>query len=173
VNVTNFSEAMWQSYFKAGSHYAIDEGEPGEATYTIPLVYADMDPQDVTQPVQFKYIQDFSFTDADFVLPTGNPPISPVGIKEPVNQNLVSVSQNYPNPFNSNSNIIVTLNGASDLSLQLYNLTGQKIMDMNKGKVAAGSYTFAIDGSALKSGVYFYTVTAGKQKVTRKMMINE
>jgi hypothetical protein len=171
-NVTNFSEAMWQSYFKAGSYYSIDEGDPGEATYTIPLVYADMDPQDVTQPVQFKYIQDFSFTDADFIMATGNPPISPVGIKEPVNENIALVSQNYPNPFGENSNIHVKLIKSSTLSLEIHNITGQKVMEINKGNVAAGSYTFTIDGSALTDGVYFYTVTAGTQKVTRKMLIN-
>jgi hypothetical protein len=171
TNVTNFSEAMWQSYFKAGSFYAIDEGEYGDVTYTIPLVYADMDPQDVTQPVQFKYIQDFSFNDADFVLPTGNPPISPVGVVEPPKYNITEVSQNYPNPFNASSNIIVTLVNSSDLSLKIYNLTGQTVMEVDKGNVAAGSYTFIIDGSTLKAGTYFYTVTAGNQKVTRKMVI--
>lgn len=172
TNVTTFSEAMWQSYFKSASYYAIDEGDPGDMTYTIPLVYADMDPQDVTQPVQFKYIQDFSYLDADFILPTGNPPISPVSIKEPSDKNIALVMQNYPNPFNSNSSIIVTLVNSSDLSLEIYNITGQVVTEIHKGTVAAGSHSFTIDGSALKAGIYFYTITAGTQKVTRKMVIN-
>jgi hypothetical protein len=172
TNVTNFSEAMWQSYFKSGSYYSIDEGEPGNMTYTIPLVYADMDPQDVTQPVQFKYIQDFSFSDEDFILPTGNPPISPVSIKEPSDEIIASVSQNYPNPFNATSNITVNLVSAGNLDLTIVNLVGQKVMTIDKGKVPAGTHTFTVDGSVLKAGTYFYTVTAGSQKVTRKMVIN-
>jgi hypothetical protein len=172
VNVTNFSEAMWQSYFKAASYYAIDEGEPGEAVYTIPLVYAQMNTQDVTQPVQFKYIQNFSFTDADFVLPTGNPPISPVGIFEPEYENIAVISQNYPNPFSTTSDILVRLMESTNLSIEIYNLTGQKVFEVNRGQLPAGSYIFTVDGSSMSSGVYFYTVTAGTQKVTRKMLID-
>jgi hypothetical protein len=131
-----------------------------------------MNTQDVTQPVQFKYIQDFSFTDADFVLPTGNPPISPVGIFEPENENIAVISQNYPNPFSTTSDILVRLMESTNLSIEIYNLTGQKVLEVNRGQLPAGSYIFTVDGSSMSSGVYFYTVTAGTQKVTRKMLID-
>jgi hypothetical protein len=171
TNVTNLSEAMWMAYFKSAAYYAIDEGEYGDMTYTLPLVYANMDPQDVTQPAQFKYIQDFSFNDADFVLPTGNPPISPVGVQEPSKNNIATISQNYPNPFNSISNINITLVNKCNLSLTVSDLTGQTMLEINKGISLPGAHTFIIDGTNLKAGTYFYTVTAGSQKITRKMMV--
>jgi hypothetical protein len=40
------------------------------------------------------------------------------------------------------------------------------------GFKSVGSHTIAIDGSQLTSGIYFYTVTAGENKVTRKMMVD-
>ncbi len=171
TNVTSFSEAMWQAFFQSTSYYVMDDGDEGSKVYTVPMVYEQMNPQDVTQPVQFKYIQDFSFADGDFVMETGNDPISPVGLNEHVTDRIASVSQNYPNPFNHTSTVLVSLTEASDLSLVVTNMLGQKMIELKRGPVSAGSYSFIIDGTNLKNGVYFYTVYAGDSKVTRKMII--
>jgi hypothetical protein len=37
--------------------------------------------------------------------------------------------------------------------------------------MAAGSHSLTIDASVLAPGVYFYTVTAGAQTITRKMIV--
>jgi hypothetical protein len=81
------------------------------------------------------------------------------------------VSQNFPNPFSSVSTVNVRLEEAANLSLVLTNLTGQKVIEMNKGQVPAQNHTFTIDASTLQSGIYFYTVTAGTSQVTRKMIV--
>jgi hypothetical protein len=171
TNVTTFSEAMWQAYFLSSSRYVKEEGDEGSMTYTIPMVYADMDPQDVTQPVQFKYIQDFSFADGDFTMATGNDPVTGVGINNPAPVAITSVSQNYPNPFNKTSTVMVNLAESSNLSLVVTNMIGQTVMQMDRGQVNAGSYTFDIDANQLQKGIYFYSVIAGKEKVTNKMII--
>ncbi len=170
TNVTTYSEAMWQAYFLSSSRYVIDEGSEGSMTYTIPMVYADMDPQDVTQPVLFKYIKDFSYSDGDFDTPTGNDPIY-TGINEAKISAITSVSQNYPNPFNKTSNVVVNLKTSSTLSLIVTNMIGQKVMQLDKGQVNAGEYTFTIDASKMQTGVYFYTVMADKQQSTHKMIV--
>lgn len=170
-NVTYLSEAMWGAYFQSTSHYVIDEGDEGSMTYTIPMVYCDMDPQDITLPVQFKYIKDFYFMDGDFVLETGNPPITGVGIGENKEVVDISVSQNYPNPFNNTSMVVVELDRATELSFVVTNMIGQKVMEIDRGQVSAGSHNFTIDASKLHNGIYFYTVIAGDQTVTRKMII--
>ena len=81
------------------------------------------------------------------------------------------VSQNFPNPFSIVSTVNVRLEEAANLSLLVTNMTGQKVIEMNKGQVAAGNHTFIIDASNLQSGIYFYTVTAGTSQVTRKMIV--
>ncbi len=171
TNVTAFSGAMWQAYFKSTSHYTKDDGPSGSKVYTIPMVYCDMNPQNVVDPVQFKYIQDFSFADGDFVLPTGNDPISPVGIDDPVEYNITSVSQNYPNPFNTTTTVVANIDRSSDLSLIVTNLIGQKVIEINKGEVSGGAHTFTIEAGKLQTGIYFYTVIAGDHSVTRKMIV--
>jgi hypothetical protein len=82
-----------------------------------------------------------------------------------------SVTQNFPNPFSTVTTVNVTLEEASNLSLVVTNLTGQKVMEINKGQVPAQTHTFTIDASNLQSGIYFYTVTAGASQVTRKMIV--
>ncbi len=67
TNITYGSEAMWQAYFATMSNYVITQ----EGTYILPIVYEDMNPEDPGAIVQYKYIQDFSFSDEDFIIPTG------------------------------------------------------------------------------------------------------
>ena len=81
------------------------------------------------------------------------------------------VSQNFPNPFNGTTNVSVKLETPSNLSLVVTNMTGQKVIELNKGFVAAQTHTFTIDATNLQSGVYFYTVTAGDSQVTKKMIV--
>jgi len=94
-----------------------------------------------------------------------------IGIGEHDIINNSQVSQNFPNPFNGVSYVNVQLEEASSLSLVVTNLTGQKVMELNKGHVSAQTHTFTIDASSLQSGIYFYTVTAGSSQVTKKMIV--
>ncbi len=71
TNVTFGSAAMWQSYMGTLSSFVIQDGD----SYTLPLVYEQMTPEDPGAAVQFKYIKDFSFTDADFTISVGPTPL--------------------------------------------------------------------------------------------------
>lgn len=94
-----------------------------------------------------------------------------VGIDETELINESNVSQNFPNPFSATTTVSVDLETASNLSLVVTNMTGQKVIELNKGNVPAQTHTFTIDASNLQSGIYFYTVTAGSSQVTRKMIV--
>ena len=82
------------------------------------------------------------------------------------------VSQNYPNPVNSLTAIDVKLSQRGTLSLEICSLVGQKIVEMRKGDVNAGNYTFVIDGNSLSKGIYFYTARVDQQFITKKMIVN-
>ncbi|MCK4289044.1 MAG: hypothetical protein KAW86_07560, partial [Bacteroidales bacterium] len=142
-NVTAFSYGMWQSYFATTSHYTLTVGDQ----YIVPIVYEDMDPIDPSAEVQFKYIQDFHYTCEDFIYPSSCYPVKIDTVL--IKNDLTSVSQNCPNPFNDISTITVNLEKASELSLEVFNLTGQKVYEINNGKVGAGSHTLTIDASNL------------------------
>ena len=161
VNVTLWSFGMNETHFAAVAQMAL---EPEDGTYLIPMTYEDMDPTDPEQPVQFKYITDFSFSEDDFAI---------VGVDEGIEtlNTLSEVSQNYPNPFSGNSQITVTLAESSDLSLEVYSITGQQVLRQDYGYTAKGTTTITINGNDLTPGVYFYTVTVGENKVTHKMIV--
>ncbi len=157
-NVTEFSEAMWQSYFNATSHYALFDGD----NYTIPLTYQLGNPEDPLEEVQFKYITDFMVNQSEFDW---------VGVEMPEKQSLFEVSQNFPNPVNGTTTVTVTLMEATTLSFELYNLMGQKVVAIPSQSYGSGVQPFTFDASNLSNGVYFYTVTAGETKVTKKMLV--
>jgi len=99
----------------------------------------------------------------------------PVNLHVGINDNYVNesfeVSQNYPNPVNGQTYFTVTLNQGTDLNLQVYTLTGQMVNTSDYGYKTAGTHTLTINANDMASGVYFYTVSTGTNKVTRKMIV--
>jgi hypothetical protein len=81
------------------------------------------------------------------------------------------VGQNFPNPFSQTSHITVEIEEQSSLSLTVTNITGQQVIEINKGSVQDGTHTFSIDATGLSAGIYFYTVTAGANRITKKMIV--
>jgi hypothetical protein len=161
VNVTTFSEAMWQAYFATTSRYALDDGD---GNYTIPITYQALTtPFDPLLPVQYKYIQDFVFTEADWIDCWED-------VAE-INAELPVVSQNYPNPVSRATTIDVSLPTGGNLSLKVSNLLGQEVLTIDRGYVTAGSHSFTIDCSTLEQGVYFYSVKANDGEVTKRMIV--
>jgi len=159
--VTYFSDAMWESYFFGMSRYVLEDGN---GNYTIPMTYQQMQvPLDPGLPVQYMYIPDFVYNEADFQV---------VGLgAEKEKSPITSVSQNFPNPFNSTSTVYVNVEKATNLSMTVTNILGQQVQEVNMGNVASGRHQFVIDATDLTSGIYFYTVYAGKESVTKKMII--
>ena len=91
----------------------------------------------------------------------------------PVNGNLptsFALAQNYPNPFNPTTSISFDLPVNSDVTLSIFNITGQKVTEVID-RYEAGSHVFEWDGSNAASGIYFYKLTAGDFTETKKMML--
>ena len=100
------------------------------------------------------------------------PDLIPVGIEERINgTEEIVVSQNFPNPVSTFTTFRVELEEAAQLSMELSNITGQVVMTQNKGLVNTGLHEFMIDASELGAGTYFYTVTAGDSRVTKRMLV--
>lgn len=81
------------------------------------------------------------------------------------------LDQNYPNPFNPTTDIAFTLPAASYISIEVYNVTGQKVATIAEGQYGAGEHTVMWDASSNSSGVYFYRLTTSQFVQTRKMLL--
>ncbi len=89
-----------------------------------------------------------------------------------------SLNQNYPNPFNPTTTIpfAITGNGFNKVTLQIFNILGQKVKTLYNGVLAAGNYNFKWNGTndagnLLPSGVYFYQLKAGNNFIQVKRML--
>ncbi|MBE0638533.1 MAG: T9SS type A sorting domain-containing protein [Bacteroidales bacterium] len=94
-----------------------------------------------------------------------------VGIDSPEQNNSISVAQNYPNPATGITQINVILDKPALVGLEIINATGQKVVDIPAINLQQGSHNLSFDASVLKPGVYFYTVTTGSEKVSKKMVV--
>ncbi len=81
------------------------------------------------------------------------------------------LSQNYPNPFNPETVIEFALPMAGQTTLTIFDVTGREVAALIDKSLAAGHHRVNFDGSRLASGVYFYSLKAGEQSVTRKMVL--
>ncbi len=79
--------------------------------------------------------------------------------------------QNYPNPFNPSTKIYYALPELSHLSLKIYDVLGNEIATLVNEEKPAGSYEVQFNGSALSSGIYFYTLRAGNFSSTKKLIL--
>ena len=82
-----------------------------------------------------------------------------------------SVAQNSPNPFNPTTTIYFTLSQAGNVTVDVYNVAGQKVDTIANRFMDSGSYSAVWDASGFSAGVYFYTVTASDFSKTMKMTL--
>lgn len=79
------------------------------------------------------------------------------------------LNQNYPNPFNPSTSITYSVDEQAEVSLNVYNVLGQKVATLVNTSQVAGNYTVTWDAQNLSSGVYIYKLKAGNRVITRKM----
>ena len=79
--------------------------------------------------------------------------------------------QNYPNPFNPATNIQFTVNISQFITLKIYDILGNEITTLVSEEKPAGDYEINFNANNLSSGIYYYTLTAGNFKQTKKMIL--
>ena len=93
-------------------------------------------------------------------------------IEDEFNQPLVTtLHQNYPNPFNPTTSISFELNKAQNVSLVVYNLLGQQVLNLVNDKLESGHHRINVNAANLASGIYLYRLTTNSQSLTKKMTL--
>lgn len=166
MNFTSSSSYASDNYWMYTAQNVFEAGAAGAMTFTIPTTVSDSwnPSDDGSGPVEHYFVSGVSFTQpVDYIaIPLGNKDMSTASF---------AVSQNYPNPFNGTTMINVSLPVSTDLNITVVDLMGKTVLTKTTNNAAAGAHTISINSNELSSGVYFYTVTAGGEKVTRKMII--
>jgi len=87
--------------------------------------------------------------------------------------------QNMPNPFNPETNISFVLEESSNVDLSIYNIKGQKIINLYSGNVVKNDEkTFLwsgkdASGKVVGSGIYFYILKTADKTFTNKMLLTK
>ncbi|MBA7576211.1 hypothetical protein ES708_18050 [subsurface metagenome] len=82
-----------------------------------------------------------------------------------------SLLQNYPNPFNEATTIQYNLPENSKVSLDIYNLSGQKVKTLVDKVQEPGNYIVNFNANNLPSGIYFSRLKTQHGIKTEKMML--
>lgn len=80
----------------------------------------------------------------------------------------------WPNPFYALANIQYSLDKTQPVSLNIYNITGQRVKTLVKAKQKPGSYNIQWNGKSdqgvdLASGIYILCLKAGNINQTQKI----
>lgn len=99
-----------------------------------------------------------------------------IDIDTPELPDTYTLSQNYPNPFNPSTSIDFSLPVAGEVTLEVINLLGQRVITLVDKELSAGSYTVEWDsrnsaGESVASGVYFYRLSTDGYAKSRKMLL--
>jgi hypothetical protein len=81
------------------------------------------------------------------------------------------MDQNYPNPFNPSTQITYQIPERSTVRLRVFDVLGKEVATLVNTEQAGGYHSVQFDAEGLRSGVYFYTLTAGRFSSTRKMLL--
>ena len=79
--------------------------------------------------------------------------------------------QNHPNPFNPSTNISFTLPQSMYITLEVFNVAGQRIATVAEGSFSSGEHTVTWNAERYSSGVYFYRLTRPDLVQTKKMLL--
>lgn len=75
----------------------------------------------------------------------------------------LKVKSSYPNPFKDQLSLdIVSEKDMPTLKVELYNLKGQKVKELNAGSLKAGENTLRMHLGDIADGIYFYRLSGSK-----------
>jgi len=120
------------------------------------------------------------------IYPEGSPPLILTGMiingeeygnivtVDELNKSFISefrLENNYPNPFNPITVIKFYVPEPTFVKLNVFDILGNKIRVLINEEKESGYHKILFDGSALPSGVYFYSLQTSKYSQTKKMIL--
>ena len=145
---------------KKGSGQRVDIGGTFDGLYMGDVVSDDAGYGANTQHIHF-----VGFDSATGVITDVEPSVEEEG------QAAFSVDAAYPNPANPTTTIGFTLAEAGYVTVDIYNVAGQKVDTLVDDEMRAGKHSLVWNGSGFSAGVYFYTVKSGNFSKTMKVTL--
>ncbi|MCB0760287.1 MAG: T9SS type A sorting domain-containing protein [Flavobacteriales bacterium] len=93
-----------------------------------------------------------------------------VGVEEVAAAGSFSI---YPNPVNDVATVNFNVANATDVTVDVINMVGQKVISSDFGTVVAGEHVETIDFSNLDAGIYMVNMTANGEVTTVKVTVTK
>ncbi len=81
------------------------------------------------------------------------------------------LSQNSPNPFTGSTSISFALPTSGQVTLEMYDVYGRKLMTVLDDQRDAGQYTEQVDMAEYPAGTYYYKLNAGGATAVKSMKL--
>ena len=133
-------------------NFVTEDMEPG--TYSADLIVRSNDSETPAVTIPINFTISGTVSNEEELIPTE-----------------ISLDQNYPNPFNPSTNITYSISKAGAVSLEVYNIQGQKVATLVQAQQAAGEYSVTFDASNLSSGIYIYSLKTGSASISKRMVL--
>jgi hypothetical protein len=106
-------------------------------------------------------------------MPTKQGQLSQTGTLYPARFEL---GQNFPNPFNPSTSIVFGLPEDDWVEINIYSVTGQRIIQLVNGQLEKGFHTVTWNGkdgngNLVSSGIYIYELLADGKRLVDKMFL--
>ena len=93
-----------------------------------------------------------------------------------VSPSVFRLKQNYPNPFNPSTSIDFEVFESSNVSLNVYDLSGRLVKNLLSENLNSGAYSIEWNGKntngiSAAAGVYFYSISSGQSTLIKKMSL--
>jgi flagellar hook assembly protein FlgD len=88
----------------------------------------------------------------------------------------LALRPNVPNPFSTETLVSFTLPQRTEVTLAVYDVAGRRVATIFSGEKDAGAHDvqwngLGDNGRLVSAGIYFCRIQAGKQSLTRKMLV--
>ncbi|MBL0036879.1 MAG: T9SS type A sorting domain-containing protein [Flavobacteriales bacterium] len=94
-----------------------------------------------------------------------------VGIEEADFQNGVGLGQCFPNPAADVVTIPFELKSGARVRMEMHDVSGKLVRVLENSTRAAGAHRLEVNVQNMNEGVYFYTLTAGDVRMTKRMTV--
>jgi hypothetical protein len=156
----------------------------GAGTDATPRDYKFVDESAVVGKTYYYYLETISFSgerERSHIIKVIIDVSGKMKVTSLTKQATFALLQNFPNPFNPETWIPFHLGNDTDVTIRIFDIRGQEVRTIHLGQMPAGQY--ATKGKAVlwdgrdsygqevSSGIYFYSLTAGKFHATKKLTI--
>lgn len=83
----------------------------------------------------------------------------------------VKLYQNFPNPANDYTFVKYSLSQPSNVSVDVFDITGKKVMTVDKGYQSAADRTMMLNTSELPDGLYHFRLNTGEVTISKRLIV--